>query len=188
MKSQIFSEVKLLRHFLLVFLFVLFLTSLAYSGSPIRTVDGYVTKVVDGDTIHLNSGGTSLKVRLYGIDTPEIEIRNIRTGMVVKEGQPYGEEAMRALGGKVDGQNVRLNIMNVDRYNRIVAMVWRRNRNVNREMVAEGWAWAYRKYLDGPYASEFIQEEEEARRKRLGLWQQSNPLPPWEYRRVMRMR
>ena len=50
----------------------------------------------------------------------------------------------------------------------------------------EGWAWAYKEYLRGPYVSEFISAEREAREKKLGLWQQSNPKPPWEFRKAKR--
>jgi micrococcal nuclease len=53
-------------------------------------------------------------------------------------------------------------------------------------MVAEGWAWAYTQYLDRPHASEYLQAEEQARAKRLGLWQQSNPKPPWEFRKALK--
>ena len=60
------------------------------------------------------------------------------------------------------------------------------NRNINREMVSEGWAWAYRQYLDRPHASEYIEAEEKARGKRLGLWAQTNPQPPWEFRKLQK--
>ncbi|MBI4684895.1 MAG: thermonuclease family protein [Nitrospirae bacterium] len=49
-------------------------------------------------------------------------------------------------------------------------------------MVKRGFAWAYRQYLKRPYASEFIDAESEARTNKRGLWQQTNPQPPWEYR------
>jgi endonuclease YncB( thermonuclease family) len=135
---------------LLLFLCLSF--SPAYAKPIIRTVEGTVTKVSDGDTINVNSDGTKLKVRLYGIDAPETEKVNRRTGYVSKPGQPYGEEACRALLEKVSGKKVKLDIMDIDRYRRMVSMVWFGNRNINKEMVAKGWAWAYRKYLDGPYA------------------------------------
>lgn len=54
-------------------------------------------------------------------------------------------------------------------------------------MVRDGYAWAYREYLHVPYASEYIDAESEARSKRLGLWQQSNPEAPWEFRRRLSM-
>lgn len=52
-------------------------------------------------------------------------------------------------------------------------------------MIAEGYAWAYRKYLDRSYASEFIGFEEVARSKMVGLWKQAKPQPPWEFRANM---
>jgi endonuclease YncB( thermonuclease family) len=54
--------------------------------------------------------------------------------------------------------------------------------NINREMVIRGYAWAYREYLKGSYASEYINAENEARKMRRGLWQQMNPTLPWEVR------
>ncbi len=50
-------------------------------------------------------------------------------------------------------------------------------------MIETGYAWAYRKYLKRPYASEYIDAENQARKNRLGLWQQYNPVPPWEFRK-----
>ena len=58
----------------------------------------------------------------------------------------------------------------------------KRVKDINREMVAEGFAWAYRQYLQGPYASEYISQEERARSRRAGLWHDANPQPPWEFR------
>jgi endonuclease YncB( thermonuclease family) len=49
-----------------------------------------------------------------------------------------------------------------------------------------GSVWSNRQYLDTPYASEFIGLEEQARDKKLGLWQQNNPQPPWEFRKSLR--
>jgi len=77
-------------------------------------------------------------------------------------------------------------ILDVDRHKRIVGLVYLNGKNVNEEMVRLGLAWAYRRYLDTPYASEFIGAENEAREKGLGLWKQANPLPPWEFRRRRR--
>lgn len=158
-----------------------------FAKEPIRSIEGIVTKVSDGDTIQVtDSLGTKVKVRFYGIDCPETEKSNKRTGRVSKQGQPYGEEAYNSLQGKLKRQRVRLDVMNIDRYGRAVSIVWLGNRNINLEMVAEGWAWAYKQYLDRPHASEYILAEEQARRERRGLWQQSNPQPPWEFRKMFK--
>jgi endonuclease YncB( thermonuclease family) len=172
---------------LLTLVILLLLALPAYAKEPIRIIEGLVTKVSDGDTIQVTDNlGTKVKVRLYGIDTPETEKSNKRTGHVSKPGQPYGDEAWKALDGKVYRKRVKLDVMAIDRYKRLVSLVWLDNRNINQEMVAEGWAWAYRQYLDTPYASEFIGLEEQARAKKLGLWQQNNPQPPWEFRKSLR--
>ncbi len=64
------------------------------SHATIRTVTGTVTKVSDGDTIHLTTPEqTILKVRLYGIDAPETDKIDHKTGNVNIPGQPYGEES-----------------------------------------------------------------------------------------------
>ena len=164
-----------------------FLALPASAKEPFRTIEGIVTKVSDGDTIQVtDSLGTRVKVRFYGIDCPETEKGNRKTGRVSKAGQPYGEEAYRALESKVDRQMVRLEVMALDRYGRTVGIVWLMERNINLEMVTDGWAWAYTQYLDRPHASEYIQAEELAHKAHRGLWQQGNPQPPWEFRKLQR--
>lgn len=167
----------------------IFLAFPAFAKDPVRTIEGIVTKVSDGDTLQVTDpSGTKVKVRFYGVDAPETQKSNKKTGRISRPGQPYGEEAFQALYHKVERQRVRLDIIDIDRYKRTVAIVWLRNRNINREMVAEGWAWAYRQYLDRPHASEYIEAEDQARRDRRGLWQQSNPQPPWEFRKALKNR
>lgn len=113
----------------------------AAAKEPIRIIEAMVTKVSDGDTIQVTDNlGTKVKVRFYGMDAPETEKGNKRTGKVSKPGQPYGEEAFQALRQKVERQHVRLDVMDIDQYKRTVAIVWLGNRNINQEMVADGWA------------------------------------------------
>lgn len=159
----------------------------AYAKEPVRVIEGMVTKVSDGDTIQVTDNlGTKVKVRMYGMDTPETEKSNKKTGRVSKPGQPYGEEAFHALQQKVNRQNVRLDVMTIDRYGRTVSIVWLGDRNINKEMVSDGWAWAYRQYLDRAHASGYITAEEQARSAKKGLWQQNNPQPPWEFRKSLK--
>ena len=62
--------------------FILTLPFQVAAKEPIRTLAGVVVKVADGDTITVNSDGTKVRVRLYGIDAPETEKSNRRTGRV----------------------------------------------------------------------------------------------------------
>lgn len=162
-------------------IFLLALTVTSYAKGPIRVIEGTVTRVSDGDTIQVTDHlGTKVKVRLYGIDAPE-------TAKGSTLGQPFGEESFQALRQKVDRQPVRLDVMDIDKYKRLVAVVWLSDRNINREMISDGAAWAYRKYLGRAHASEWVSDEEQARKAGKGLWRQSgNIQPPWEFRKSIR--
>ena len=142
-------------------------------------IAGMVRAVYDGDTVLLaTSEDDRLKVRLYGIDAPE-------TAKPDSPGQPFGEIARRILMYKILGRQVSAEVMDIDRYRRTVAVIRYEGRDINREMVAEGMAWAYRQYLQGPYASEYIGVEEVARARHKGLWRDANPMPPWEFRHAL---
>ncbi len=162
--------------------FVLAATPLLPPRAPAgtRTVEGKVVRIADGDTLTVAiRDRTNIKVRLYGIDAPEVRHEGT-------PGQPGGAEARQALKALTLGRRVRVEILEVDTHGRSVGVVTERGVNINLVMVREGWAWAYRRYLSTPYASEFIDVEREARAKRLGLWKRANPVPPWEFRRRMR--
>jgi endonuclease YncB( thermonuclease family) len=140
-----------------------------------------VTEIIDGDTfycipkekvtgVRIHKDG-SISVRLYGIDAPEKD-------------QPYGTEARNSLKELVKEKTVRLDVKDIDKYGRAVALVYVGSLNVNLEQVKRGFAWAYLEYLDSPYVSEYYSAEKEARSKGLGLWKQANPTPPWEWRKI----
>ncbi len=168
-----------MRTYLVIFLQILLLTGTAYAG---RTVEGMVKAVYDGDTVLLTTREESrLKVRLYGIDAPE-------TKKPDKPGQPFGEISKRTLMYKIMGRRVTAEIMDIDQYKRSVAVIRYEGRDINREMVAEGMAWAYRQYLHGAYESEYITSETRARSRHAGLWRESNPQPPWEFRKEQKKR
>ena len=135
-------------------------------------------QVKDGDTIVVSpvDGGEFFICRLYGIDAPE----------AIK--QPYGEESTKELKKLILGQEVAIEIRDRDKYGREVCVISKESMDINLEMVKKGAAWAYRKYLKSPYASEYIDAESKARDKGLGLWQQNNPQPPWEFRKMQRGR
>jgi micrococcal nuclease len=135
---------------------------------------GRVTRVGDGDTIEVSLSSGPIRVRLHGIDTPE-------------SNQPWGREARVELLKRVDRREVALAPVEQDQYDRMVAVVYLGDENVNRWLVEQGHAWAYRAYLDDP---EFCELEARARGSRRGLWSlpHGDWVAPWEWRRVQRGR
>jgi endonuclease YncB( thermonuclease family) len=130
-----------------------------------------VVSVTDGDTIKVfNAEQGQIKVRLYGIDTPE-------------KGQPYSKAAGKYLASLIAGATVEVESVTKDRYGRTVGIVWDSEVNINQEMVRAGYAWVYRKYCDKYFCSEWLGLEDKARSSRIGLWQEPDPIPPWEWRR-----
>ena len=134
-------------------------------------IHGKCVGVTDGDTIQVFAPGRPLlRIRLAFCDAPEM-------------GQAFGYRAKQAMSELVFGKEVELHPHAIDRYGRTVAMVFVDGRDVGLELIKEGLAWAYDHYL--PEASPEIQAqypaaETAARVSRLGLWVDTNPLPPWD--------
>ncbi|NOX19953.1 MAG: thermonuclease family protein [Nitrospirae bacterium] len=174
--------------FILVFLcLILWFAPVTISFGKGKIVVGKIVKVKDGDTVVISplDGGQFFTCRLYGIDAPETP-KYTRRGRLRKPGQPYGKEASRELKRLILGKTATVILTGAKTYNREVCIIKYNGIEINLEMVKRGYAWAYRRYLKRPYASEYINAERKARENRLGLWKQKNPVPPWEFRRLFR--
>lgn len=149
------------------------------------TLEGLVVGLSEGDQITVNSFGTEIKVRLYGIAAPQTAKVDKFTGRS-EAGQPYAEEAFRALAVKILHQQVKVEIHRTLVFKNLskqvaLAVVYLDGRNINLEMVADGWAWAYRRLVSKADLPEYLTAEKNARTKRNGLWNQGIPQPPWEF-------
>lgn len=134
-----------------------------------QTLEGKVVKVMDGDTIEVLST-TPLKrtrIRLANIDAPE-------------SSQAFGNASKQYLSSIVAGRYVQVKIQSHDQYGRVVGDIYQNGIYVNGQMVKEGLAWVYSKYNTN---SQLIIWQREAQNKKLGLWRDKNPMPPWEFRR-----
>ena len=138
------------------------------SVNPPKPFLGKVVRVTDGDTITVLLDGREHEVRLETIDAPE---RN----------QPFGQKAKEILSGKISGKNVKIVWKSKDKYKRIRGQVFLNDRNLCLEMVAEGYAWHYRRFSKDPQLNE---AEKEAREAKRGLWADANPIPPWDFRKA----
>lgn len=146
--------------------------ALAAIGQDNPVLVGTVTKVTDGDTINVRLSSGPITVRFDSIDAPEMD-------------QPGGEAARAALAGLLSGGEIALDVVTQDRYERLVAVVYLGEENVNAWMVQQGHAWAYRQYLDD---KDYCTWEASARTSRRGLWALpgSEHHAPWEWRSVKR--
>jgi micrococcal nuclease len=121
-------------------------------------------RVADGVTLTVfTANGTKLRVRLLGIDAPEIP-------RGTKPGQPYGEEARTYLSQLVNGQRIRVQVFGTDRYKRALGVVWVGKRVVNVELVRAGLAEVSRSAPCPARCRELEQAERRARRDRVGMW------------------
>lgn len=132
-----------------------------------ETIACRVVNIHDGDTITvLSPAGPRVKIRLDGIDAPELD-------------QPFGLEAKQALSGMVFGRTITLQITGTDRYERVLVLAYVDKFNVNLSLVSAGFAWHY-----ADYSKDVILAKAQVRAQaaRSGLWQEENPTPPWEWR------
>ena len=163
---------------------ILFRTSFCFASEPIRTVTGTVTEVSDGDTIKVTTPEqTHLHVRLFGIDAPEAEQYDRYTGRVDKPCQPYAKESRVALERKILGTQVRVDIIRIRLNKRVIGMIWISNRNINLEMIQEGYAEAYVERLSEPYLSQFVRAEKEAKLAKKGIWSFRDYERPSDFRK-----
>lgn len=150
----------------------------APGGGSLRAID--VVRVVDGDTV-VDAAGA--RYRLHGVDAPE-------------RAQPAGPEAGRALAALLAEPRDGVTLVRThgrDRYRRTLATLYRRPRaggprvNVNRALVARGWAWAYARTPNDAEGAALLGLEEAARDQRRGLWAaDAAPELPQHYRRRVR--
>jgi micrococcal nuclease len=135
--------------------------------SPDRGPGGtLVTRVVDGDTAHVEIDGEDVTVRFIGIDTPES----------VAPDQPvecFGPEASAYTEGRLEGKRVRLeyDVEREDRYGRTLAYVWLGDELFNETLVRQGYALVTTFPPDVRYVDRFAAAQRDAREHGRGLWQ-----------------
>lgn len=148
------------------------------------TIEGQAVNVADGDTITvLTAEKKQEKVRLSGIDAPE-------------KGQAFGNRSKENLVRMVHKKNVVAECNKVDRYQRQICVVkvqpedcpkCGKTLDVGHAQILSGFAWWYRQYAKeqtpdarGRYES----AEHEAQARKIGLWRDKAPVPPWEWRKM----
>ena len=141
-------------------------------AAPAASYRATVLSVGDGDTLRVQAGGRSITIRLACIDVPETAQ------------SPWGQQSRAYLMQRLPrGREVSIQPHSTDRYGRTVAEVIS-DLNINLVMVEDGQAYAYRRYLSGCDAREYLDAEFRASRHRYGVWQVDGGITrPWDFRR-----
>lgn len=119
-----------------------------------------VVEVIDGDTIIVNNE----TIRLVGINAPEIEHKEYD-----KKGECFGEESKEFLTKEIKGKFVFIDRKGEDKYGRTLGFVYLGFRNVNLDMVKNGYAFVY-EYEDFEDKKDFYDAEKISRQEKLNLW------------------
>jgi micrococcal nuclease len=134
------------------------------------SVSAHAHKVIGisgGDTLTLLVDKQPLKIRLANIDAPEAE-------------QPFGRQSKESLAELCWGKDATYEAQDIVRHGHTVAVVTCGGVETSRAQIERGMAWVEDKY-NRDFTLPALQAM--ARRDRIGLWSDENPVPPWEFRR-----
>ena len=150
---------------------VIFCLFLVISASSALAAEfaGAVTDVLNGDTIEVMNGSGPMRVRLFGVECPDLN-------------QPFGTTARYFTSTLVLGRQVLVNVFGADAEGRPLGEVALADgTRLNHELLRSGLAWWNRQ--SAPNNDSLWKLELDARTERRGLWQDSDPIPPWEWKK-----
>ena len=129
-----------------------------------------VVGISDGDTFTgLNRDNLQLKIRIYGIDAPEKK-------------QAFGNRAKEMLSDLIFGKDVVVDIQSQDGWGRYISYVFTQDgEDVSLRMIQEGMAWHFVKY---DATEQYADAEVVARKEKKGLWVDTEPIAPWDFRKM----
>ena len=160
---------------LLKFILLTFATSLfSFANQPLSEISGKVISVIDGNIIEiLTDDGDKLLIKLSEVDSPEL-------------GQDFGDEALAYTSKFCLNKMVEIDVVGKDRKGIRLGIVRLRNgKQLNTSLLKSGMAWYSNHCID---LCDMKMLETKAKKKKLGLWINANPTPPWIYRRQQSMR
>lgn len=156
-------------HRFLILLLILVTVILTLSPCHAESFIGKCVGIYDGDTIRVEYEGEDYDIRLDGVDCPE-------------ENQSFHKEARQFTSDLLSGKDILVELIDEDQYGRCIARVKIGYRDLSLELVRAGLAWHYKKYSSDPAIA---QAEEEAKKKKKGIWSMENPVAPWEHRQMV---
>ena len=118
----------------------------------------------------LLSNGEQIKIRLAEIDAPE-------------KSQPFGARSKQSLSDLCFDRSAVVKDNGRDRHGRIIGRAVCDGKDVSAEQVRRGFAWVYDRYVTD---RSLYAMQDDARASNKGLWVDSSPVPPWDWRRSRR--
>ncbi len=154
-----------MQHFIIALSLVIFV---ALPSPAYAELTGQAIHIADGDNLTVVIDDEHVRVRLAGIDAPE-------------KNQPFGTRSRQSLSDLCFWKQVVVTPKGKDQYGRMFAKVRCGDVDAGEEQVKRGMAWVYDRYVKDPGLNPL---QEEARTAKRGLWADSHPTPPWEWREV----
>lgn len=148
-------------------LFLLFSITTLFSQT---TLTAKVIGIKDGDTVVvLDSLNNQTTLRLAEVDCPE-------------KSQPFGTKAKQFTSDQIYLKTIKYIITDTDRYGRSIAMIYydTDNKYLSAEIIKAGMGWHYKRYSTSKELANF---EIKAKKEKVGLWIDNNPIEPSEWRR-----
>ena len=134
------------------------------------TLTAKVVGIKDGDTVVvLDSLNNQITLRLAEVDCPE-------------KSQPFGTKAKQFTSDQIYLKTIKYVVTDTDRYGRSIAMIYydTDNKYLSAEIIKAGMGWHYKRYSTSKELATF---EDNAKKNKIGLWVDSNPVAPWEFRK-----
>ena len=152
------------------FFYILFLVfSLKFSAQ----VSAKVIRIKDGDTVVvLLAGNIQKTLRLAEVDCPE-------------NSQAFGKNAKQFTSGQIFGKQISFVVTDTDRYGRTIAKIYYGKKYLSAEIIKAGFGWWYYKYSTDKNLGKL---QNQAKLKKIGLWQDHTAIAPWEFRKLKRNR
>lgn len=150
---------------LISFFFFISLTTFSQT-----TLTAKVVGIKDGDTVVvLDSLKNQITLRLAEVDTPE-------------KNQPFGTKAKQFTSDQIYLKTIKYVVTDTDRYGRSIAMIYydTDNKYLSAEIIKAGMGWHYKRYSTSKELATF---EDNAKKNKIGLWVDNNPIAPWEFRK-----
>lgn len=132
-------------------------------------ISGKVIHIKDGDTVVvLLAGNIQKTLRLAEVDCPE-------------NSQPFGKNAKQFTSSQIIGKEINYIITDIDRYGRTIAKIYYDRKYLSAEIIKAGFGWWYYKYSNDKSLGRL---QNQAKSKKIGLWQDASAMAPWDYRKL----